>query len=274
VLTLAGWTVACEVAAVADEETRVEKTTSAKGEGFTPKLQKGSELIGSKIENAKAENLGRVEEVVLDTDQSRVAYVVLGTGGLDVDKKTFEANSFKSSEWPDLSDKAYTTKVYGVYKQEPYWTVYGYEGEGRPTAEYSAAWMADSEYNRKYDPKNVVSFEGTVENVGTFRPDERSAEGLRLRVKSNQGTMTVHCGPLSYVNAHNCTFYYGDNIKVSGSKVNYNGREVIFATEVTKGDKSIKFRDANGKPTWTSEHFGKGGHKEGAKEGAKEGGGY
>ena len=39
-------------------------------------------VIGSKVVNAQKENLGRIEELVLDAGAGRIAYAVLSFGGV------------------------------------------------------------------------------------------------------------------------------------------------------------------------------------------------
>jgi hypothetical protein len=42
----------------------------------------------------------------------------------------------------------------------------------------------------------------------------------------------------------------GDEIEVVGSKVKFNDADTILAREITRGQDSFVFRDANGKPVW------------------------
>ena len=45
-----------------------------------PKVLTASILKGDKVTNAKGQDLGRVEEIMLDLEKGRVAYVVLSFG--------------------------------------------------------------------------------------------------------------------------------------------------------------------------------------------------
>ena len=107
-----------------------------------------STLAGDKVFNAMNEDLGTMEDIMIDVESGRVAYAVLSFGGflgmgdklfaipwsalrldedrkafvLDVDKKTLEtAPGFDKENWPDLSSTDYARSVYTHYGQK-YWT--------------------------------------------------------------------------------------------------------------------------------------------------------
>lgn len=56
----------------------VEETQASKNMAFMPT----TEIKGSRVVNVKEENLGKIEEVMIDSEQGRIAYVVLSFGGL------------------------------------------------------------------------------------------------------------------------------------------------------------------------------------------------
>ena len=56
----------------------VEETQASKNMAFVP----ATEIKGSRVVNVKEENLGKIEEVMIDSEQGRIAYVVLSFGGL------------------------------------------------------------------------------------------------------------------------------------------------------------------------------------------------
>ncbi len=56
----------------------VEETQVAKNMSFVP----ATEIKGSRVVNVKEENLGKIEEVMIDPENGRIAYVVLSFGGL------------------------------------------------------------------------------------------------------------------------------------------------------------------------------------------------
>lgn len=105
-------------------------------------------LTGDTVRNRADEEIGKVEEIMIDMQTGRVAYVVLSAGGFlgigdkyfavpwglievdtarhgviaDLDKQTIEdAPGFDKDNWPDSSDLSWLNDVYVYYRHEPYW---------------------------------------------------------------------------------------------------------------------------------------------------------
>ena len=108
----------------------------------------GSSLKGDKVVNYQGEDLGKIEEIMIDLDRGRVAYVVLSFGGfLGVGDKLFaipwqafsvdtaqkrlvlnakkelleKAPGFDKNNWPDMADLSLGSTLYGYYGYKPYW---------------------------------------------------------------------------------------------------------------------------------------------------------
>jgi PRC-barrel domain len=105
-------------------------------------------VIGSKVVNRQNEDLGKIEDVVLDAGAGRIAYAVLSFGGflgmgdkyfaipwnalsfnladkqavLNLDKKHLEnAPGFDKENWPNMADKTWGNQIYTHYGYKPYW---------------------------------------------------------------------------------------------------------------------------------------------------------
>lgn len=105
-------------------------------------------LMGNRVRNAAGQNLGKIEEIMIDVNAGRIAYAVLSFGGflgigdklfavpwdslaldasaqefiLDVDKEVLEnAPGFDKDNWPDMADASWHTQVHGHYGKTPYW---------------------------------------------------------------------------------------------------------------------------------------------------------
>src|SRR5664279_6390162 len=101
-----------------------------------------STLKGDKVVNHKGEDLGKIEEIMLDLDHGRVAYAVLSFGGflglgdklfaipwqaftvdtankrlvLNANKEILEkAPGFDKTSWPDMADLSWGSNLYGYY---------------------------------------------------------------------------------------------------------------------------------------------------------------
>jgi PRC-barrel domain len=105
-------------------------------------------VIGSNVVNAQNEDLGKIEDLVLDAGAGRIAYAVLSFGGflgmgdkyfaipwnafhfnlpekravLNVDKKLLEnAPGFDKDNWPNMADSVWGNSIYKHYGYAPYW---------------------------------------------------------------------------------------------------------------------------------------------------------
>jgi len=107
-----------------------------------------STLAGDHVQNSAGEDLGKVNEIMIDIPSGKVAYAVLSFGGflgmgnklfalpwsalrldedkkhfvLDVDKKKLEnAPGFDKDNWPDMADTTWGNEIFSYYGARPYW---------------------------------------------------------------------------------------------------------------------------------------------------------
>jgi len=111
-------------------------------------------------------------------------------------------------------------------------------------------WGPGSRYQRMYNPATVETLTGQVIAVDTFAPGKGMGRGVHLMVKTEKETIPVHLGPSWYVQEQGVTFVAGDQITVTGSRIDFKGKPAVIAAEVKKGDQVLKLRDANGIPVW------------------------
>ncbi|MGO9139133.1 MAG: hypothetical protein ACLP9S_13710 [Syntrophales bacterium] len=91
----------------------------------------------------------------------------------------------------------------------------------------------------------IVVESGKVKKVGNM-PSIK--DGLQMEFVTDQGNdYVVYMGPKWFVNNQKLKFRAGDNVEVRGKKVG----SAIIATEISKGDWTMKFRnEEDGMPTW------------------------
>lgn len=114
-----------------------------------PRVLSASTLIGDSVHNTAGENLGKVEELMLELEQGTISYAVLSFGGflgmgnklfavpwnafsLDTDKKAFVLNvpkeklekapGFDKANWPDFADRKWGQTIHEYYGTRPYWS--------------------------------------------------------------------------------------------------------------------------------------------------------
>ncbi len=119
-----------------------------KGTRNVKHVMSASTLIGDTVVNARGEDLGKVEEIMLHIDSGKIAYAVLSFGGfigigdklfaipwealtldednhrfiLNVDKERLErAPGFDKDHGPDMADPKWGREIYRYYGYKPAW---------------------------------------------------------------------------------------------------------------------------------------------------------
>lgn len=129
-----------------------------------------STLSGDRVRNSAGEDLGKIQDIMIDVSSGRVAYAVLSFGGflgigdklfavpwnaltvdevnkeivLDADKQMLEnAPGFDKDNWPDFADPNWGSQIHSHYGREPYWSAPGsadeYIDEQEHTSESGAS---------------------------------------------------------------------------------------------------------------------------------------
>ncbi len=117
-------------------------------DGPGPQVMAADTLEGDEVLSASGEKLGKVQDIMLDVPNGRIAYAVLSSGGflglgdklfaipwsaltLDTDRKCFvldvekeqleAAPGFDKDHWPAMADLGWATSIHNYYGQRPYW---------------------------------------------------------------------------------------------------------------------------------------------------------
>ncbi len=117
-------------------------------EGDYRRVLTADTLEGTRVVNGAREDLGKVQDIMIDLEEGRVAYVVLSFGGFlgmgdklfavpwdrvrvdqdekelifDIDRETLErAPGFDRDNWPDFADPTLGREIYNYYGSQPYW---------------------------------------------------------------------------------------------------------------------------------------------------------
>jgi len=129
-------------------QTRIVGGQDQDYDGPGPEIMAADTLEGDSVVNARGEDLGKIEDIMLDVQRGRIAYAVLSSGGflgmgdklfaipwnvltldadrkcfvLDVDKERLEnAPGFDKDHWPSMADMRWASEVHSFYGQRPYW---------------------------------------------------------------------------------------------------------------------------------------------------------
>lgn len=254
-----------------------------------------SGLIRLPAKDYQGETLGRLQDLVIDSSDDTVSYgvVLLNTTPwelerrealvpwstvevmpdlaalrLEADEELLDTVAFARGEFPDLSNPQYVQSIESQYESRtPYWETLGYvPGRGaaarqeiRPDTEAKhvrvSAWLPGSEHNRRFDPELVTTVRGKIESIDVFRIDRNAPEGLRLKVRTQDGaTETVYAGPRPFFEGQNVTLNFGDEITVTGAptRVGWAG-SALMASTIQKGDQTLRLRSEDGTPQWNTD---------------------
>jgi sporulation protein YlmC with PRC-barrel domain len=117
--------------------------------GPGPDIMSANSLLGDRVVNREGEDLGTIEEIMLETDNGRIAYAVLSFGGLmgmgdklfaipwnllqlDARQKRFVLNvsrerlktapGFDKNNWPRMADSEWSNEIADFYGQSIEWS--------------------------------------------------------------------------------------------------------------------------------------------------------
>jgi len=132
---------------VTKKETTVTQQTNRDGTTIARHYQKSSEMVGQPI-SIDRQNVGKVEDLLVDVNSGRVVYGVGSFTNLEgssdrfypipytarhfsPEGKAFEMQieserlravpSFPRTEWPRFTDQEFATRTFQSYNQKPYW---------------------------------------------------------------------------------------------------------------------------------------------------------
>ena len=108
-----------------------------------------------------------------------------------------------------------------------------------------------SKYARMYDTKTVEMITGTVINVEKITPKKRMSCGVHLTMKTNNDTISIHLGPAWFIEIQDITIEQNDDLEITGSRIDFEGKPAIIAAKIEKGEQSLVLRDENGIPVWS-----------------------
>lgn len=115
----------------------------------------------------------------------------------------------------------------------------------------SGGWGRGSEYGRMYNTNTVETLTGTVTNVERITQTRRMNCGIHLFLKTSDEDICVHLGPAWFIDSLDIAFERDDTLKVTGSRITFEGKPAIIAASVDKEDQTFTLRDEIGIPFWS-----------------------
>jgi hypothetical protein len=112
-------------------------------------------------------------------------------------------------------------------------------------------WGVRGQYQRMFNPATIETIKGDVTTVQTVTPSRGMSKGVHVDVKTEVGTIPVHLGPSWYLDKQDRSVKIGDKVEVTGSRVTFQGKPAIIASELKLNDEVLILRDKNGIPAWS-----------------------
>ena len=103
---------------------------------------------------------------------------------------------------------------------------------------------------RKYNPQTVETITGEITAVNSAPSPKGGTHRIQLMVKTAAEEIAVHVGPHWYVAKQGIQLAVKDRVEVRGSRVTLDGKPVIIAAELKRGNLVLKLRDDSGYPFW------------------------
>jgi hypothetical protein len=115
-------------------------------------------------------------------------------------------------------------------------------------------WQQNSAYNQLFNPKTIVTVKGKIVSIDRKNHPLKGMEaGFAAAIKTDQGEeITVQVGPIWFTSyfKRKWDIQIGDQVEVTGSKIQLNGKPVIMAVQGKKGNLAMTCRSKAGKPLW------------------------
>lgn len=122
--------------------------------------------------------------------------------------------------------------------------------QGRGPGCGEGGWGREGAYFRHFDAAKVETLSGEVISIQRVRPLKGVSQGVHLLLKTDREQISVHLGPAWYIDNQEPVIQPKDKIVIIGSRIQLDGKVVIIASELKRGDTSLKLRDADGHPVW------------------------
>ena len=164
---------------------------------------------GDSVRNSVGDDLGKLDEIMIDIPSGKIAYAVVSFGGvlrmgnklfaipwsaltvdedekcliLDVDKKTLEsAPGFDKDNWPDMADNTWGAEVYRHYGATPYWEERGDAERCGAAEEGSHARSEDCERAQKAKSPSTQAGEYVREEIEHVREGKHGARSAKQAI--------------------------------------------------------------------------------------------
>ena len=107
----------------------------------------------------------------------------------------------------------------------------------------------------KYDLHTEMKAKGVVDEVKPLQLGTKE-DTTEIMMKSGSDVLVIFLCPKAYQEEMSISLIKGDEIALTGSRVQREGSDIILVREVVKGNDTMVLRDDKGNPVWNW-HTGK-----------------
>lgn len=240
-----------------------------------------SKIKGEALMSNDGRELGKVDDVIVDTATGRIALVCVTFGGVmgigsdkvcmpwpafdvnkegrlytvNVDKEQLRsAPKIESRDWAELRQTGFVSNVYGHFGMKDRWSDAGHNrvyGTNDPAGRMTDGKYA--EYDRAYSTGHAKEISGRVVSVSDELTMSSGPTCAVVTVDTGSGNTTkVHLAPMSFLAEKNLMIKTGDRITIKGREATLDGKTVVIASEVTRDNgRPITFRNSDGSTNWS-----------------------
>ncbi|MFY7998006.1 MAG: DNA-binding protein [Candidatus Kapaibacteriota bacterium] len=116
----------------------------------------------------------------------------------------------------------------------------------------SGGWGMPSPYSKMFDPRAVETIKGEVLAIKKIIPLKGMSSGLQVMVRTETDTIAAHLGPDWFLEYQDVQIERQDIIEIKGSRITFDGKSILIATEVLRRTDILRLRNINGFPAWTA----------------------
>jgi sporulation protein YlmC with PRC-barrel domain len=246
-------------------------------------LVRASKVTGMDVRNAANENLGEIQDVVLDRDGGTIAYAVVSFGGflnmgdklfavpwealkptadraafvLDVPKDRLQkAPGFDKNKWPDMVDSQFATELRTFYGTVAVDARNARPANGRRESARREDGMTDGQPRVAGVNGNLEDSNRTIlVHTGTVKTFQR-VDPAQVVITTDRGEVQAELGPMSFIDRERLTFDPNANVTLKGYDRMQNGRNTFVVTEVTKDGRAVRLRRDDLTPVWSDATVG------------------
>lgn len=240
-----------------------------------------SKILGTEVATGQREQIGKIEDIVLDVNHGKVAYALVSVDDdmIDVEEGMValpwgavqhQGDVLVIQGSPDqlqelafddeqglsrLENRAYAARLHDRLAVAPYW-----EGEQPQMARRN---QNQSQPGQSGQQGRQLQVTGTIERIAT--EGRGRDQELILHVRTTEGEqMAVRVGPEWFAREQDVSFREGEQIVVTGFLTGQGqmerGRQgqgqargqqqILMASVIQTQDQTIELRDSQGRPSW------------------------